>query len=363
MARYKKITVAIWGDAKFRALSPLKPSGQALWLYLLTGRETIKVPGLVPAGAAALAESLRWPVEAFREAFGEAFLQGLAKADWEAPLIWIPNAIKHNLPESPNVIRGWRAEWDEIPECQLKLEAWQSLKAFLEDYREAFGEAFREACRQPSPNQEQEQEQIKKHSSEMDEPSPEPPQEPPSPVVAVLPCVGKRSKEFAITESMCAAWTQAYPGVDVLREVKRAVQWAIDNPKKRKTHSGARSFLGRWLARVQDRNPKLEKTNDHSGSAGSFSAEEWERARQDAERYAATGELEAPNEGDGRGIRCSRPLDPPPDGVPAASRILSTALGALMVPRGLAGDVQNPAIPQPSAEHGRAETAGSRGQP
>ena len=83
----------------------------------------------------------------------------MAKADWEAGLVWVPNAVSHNRPESPNVVRSWRTMWLEIPECALKAEAFQHLKSFTEGMGEAFGKAFAEACAQPSPNQEQEQEQ------------------------------------------------------------------------------------------------------------------------------------------------------------------------------------------------------------
>ena len=98
-------------------------------------------------------------MEGFREAFAEAFREGIVKADWKARLVWVPNVIRHNPPESPNVVRSWRVAWDELPECKLKTEAYKTLKAFLEAFGEAFAKAFGEACPHPSPNQEQEQEQ------------------------------------------------------------------------------------------------------------------------------------------------------------------------------------------------------------
>ena len=42
--RYRKIEVRMWGDEKFRMLSPLPPSGQSLWLFLLTGPHTGPIP-------------------------------------------------------------------------------------------------------------------------------------------------------------------------------------------------------------------------------------------------------------------------------------------------------------------------------
>lgn len=167
MARYRKVEVKTWNDGKFRELTPIPPCGQGLWLWFLTGTRTTNIPGVVIGTDQVMAAELRWPLEAFREAFREAFDKGMAKGDWQAGLVWLPNASRpgdnRNKPESPNVIRSWRDTWEEIPECPLKLEVWQQLKAFAEAFGKGFGEAFLEACRKPwvkaLPNQEQEQEQ------------------------------------------------------------------------------------------------------------------------------------------------------------------------------------------------------------
>ena len=39
----------------------------------------------------------------------------------------------------------------------------------------------------------------------------------------------------------------------VVRELKRAIQWAKDNPHKGKTVRGVRSYLGRWVLREWER--------------------------------------------------------------------------------------------------------------
>ncbi len=161
--RYRTVDVRLWGDEKFRALSLLQPSGQALFIYLLTNPNTTSIPGLYRAGAAALAEELGWSMEGFSKAFQEISSQGLVRADFDARVIYIPNAIKYNKPQSPNVVISWLNHWDEIPECALRNIAYQEIKAFLEDMGEAFAEAFlkptRKSYRKTMSNQEQEQEQ------------------------------------------------------------------------------------------------------------------------------------------------------------------------------------------------------------
>lgn len=181
--RYRRISVQMWGDDKFRALSKPQPNGQSLWQFLLTGPHTLNVPGLFVAGEAMLAESLNWPLTKFHCAWSELELADLVQCDWAARVVWIPKAVNHNLPESPNVVRSW---WETIPlipvspirdiavaqlreACERKGEAY--LKAFDEGFLKAFPKAFRLLSGKPSGeplgkgeakpkvNQEQEQEQ------------------------------------------------------------------------------------------------------------------------------------------------------------------------------------------------------------
>ena len=104
MARHRKIDVRMWGDEKFQRLSPMPPSGQGLWIFLLTNGSTTSVPGLFHAGRLQLAEQLGWLPEAFDEAFAEVAREGMVRADWKARVVWVPKAISYNVPESPNVI-------------------------------------------------------------------------------------------------------------------------------------------------------------------------------------------------------------------------------------------------------------------
>lgn len=167
VSRYRKVETKIWSDEKFRSLSALQPSGQALWFFLLTGPHTGPIPGMFRAGKAAMAEELGWPLEGFEKAFQEAFAIGMVQADFKARFLWMPNAIKHNKPESPNVVRSWRKEYDLLPECELRTAALLELKAFVsalgkgyeKAFQEAFADALPKAYPKTMPNQEQEQEQ------------------------------------------------------------------------------------------------------------------------------------------------------------------------------------------------------------
>jgi hypothetical protein len=169
MTRYRRIEVRLWGDEKFRRLSAQQPSGQALWIYLLTGPHTTSLPGLFRAGEAALAEAIRWDIRSFRDRFNELCAQGMAKADWDAQVVWVPNAIKYNQPANPNVVKSWKVHWDEIPECSLKLEAHHRFREFIQTRRgfaEVFDATFGNGFENRSPNGPANQEQKQGHQQD-----------------------------------------------------------------------------------------------------------------------------------------------------------------------------------------------------
>lgn len=196
MARYRKIDVRVWDDERFRRLSAPPPNGQTLWFHLLTGPHTSNIPGLSRAGEQGLAETLGWSLKGFREAFREVSREGLAKANWEARVVWVPKGWRYNPPASPNVVRNWRMAWDEIPNCVLKHEAWGVLKDFTEAFGEAFGKAFLKACPKPSPNQDQDQEQEQENPLSLGSPPPPRPRRP----VKVLPLL-PWPEDFAMTDA------------------------------------------------------------------------------------------------------------------------------------------------------------------
>lgn len=183
MSRYRRIEVRLWIDERFRELSPPQPSGQFLWLYLLSGPRTTTYPGLVVAREAVMADDLGWSIEGFREVFSELEDRGMVCADWRTGVVILPRGLQDSSgeprsaakPESPNVIRKWAKSWDDIPDSPLKDEYLRLLASFAEalggHYRKAFLQAFSKAMGkasikasikatpQPPPNQDQEQDQ------------------------------------------------------------------------------------------------------------------------------------------------------------------------------------------------------------
>lgn len=137
--RYSKVSRRMWSDEKFRGLSRPQPCGQALWFWLLTGAATSSIPGLLAIGEQGAAEALGWSLADFRSAFAEIETAGMAEADWERRIVFLPRAIEHNKPASPNVVKSWLDAWYELPECDLRDRAWAVFFCALDGkYREHF---------------------------------------------------------------------------------------------------------------------------------------------------------------------------------------------------------------------------------
>jgi hypothetical protein len=163
VSKYRKVDVKIWNDAKFVSLSE---RGKLVFLFLMT-HPNLTMLGAMRATVPGLAAELGISLEGFAEAFREALAKGMAKVDQHSCLVWLPNFLKYNKPESPNVVKAWPEAFDLLPECALKLQLFEQVKGFAEGmtegfrkaFREAFGEGLPEDFPKTSPNQEQEQEQ------------------------------------------------------------------------------------------------------------------------------------------------------------------------------------------------------------
>lgn len=61
---------------------------------------------------------------------------------------------------------------------------------------------------------------------------------------------------FDVSENDRAKWSQLYPNVDVLQQLRNMAGWCDANPTKRKTRGGIKRFITAWLAREQDNGGK-----------------------------------------------------------------------------------------------------------
>lgn len=62
--------------------------------------------------------------------------------------------------------------------------------------------------------------------------------------------------EYPITESYVEEMQKLYPAVDVMQEFREMRAWSLNNPNRRKTKRGVKSFINRWLSSEQDESAK-----------------------------------------------------------------------------------------------------------
>lgn len=81
--------------------------------------------------------------------------------------------------------------------------------------------------------------------------------------------------------ALIKAWKIAYPGVDILAEVRKAHAWEVANPDKRKVQKAR--FLAGWLGRQQDRwRPGVTNRYDDSDPDGWIEAHNAVMRRKEA---------------------------------------------------------------------------------
>lgn len=61
---------------------------------------------------------------------------------------------------------------------------------------------------------------------------------------------------FDVSENDRAKWSQLYPNVDVLQQLRNMAGWCDANPTKRKTRGGVKRFITNWLAEEQNKGGK-----------------------------------------------------------------------------------------------------------
>lgn len=170
MARYKKIDVRIWNDAKFNALSS---DAQLIFLYLLTSPQTTML-GAVPVDKHTVSRILRFDDIRYGIGYKQLSQYGMLEYD-EAGIFWIKNFLKYNPPENPKVVISYASLLDLFPECPLLIKIAKSVlracEARGDSYVNALHPEFKKLAKYdmsngmvygiayPMPYQEQEQEQ------------------------------------------------------------------------------------------------------------------------------------------------------------------------------------------------------------
>ena len=93
-------------------------------------------------------------------------------------------------------------------------------------------------------------------------------------VPAVITLTLNDKSEYPVTQADVDGWQALFPAVDVLQELRSMKAWCNENPKLRKTRSGAGRFIVAWLTREQNRGGSA-KTSPPARSRGYQTAAEY----------------------------------------------------------------------------------------
>ena len=86
-----------------------------------------------------------------------------------------------------------------------------------------------------------------------------------------FPVRDRAVKEWALRADKLGEYQETYPEMDVLAECRKALQWILDNPRRRKTPGGMTRFLGSWLAKANDSGRAASRSVPGGGSDGPLS--------------------------------------------------------------------------------------------
>lgn len=155
--RYRKVSVRLWRDARFRALSE---DAQFVWLALLTGPDTTSV-GIIPRYVDSLAPEIGRPANRVGVALDELAAAGMVEIDHDAGVIVMPGWFKHNPPENPSVITGMRKTFEDMPDSVLvdtQQARFRECIKSLPTRSKHRADTVPTPCRLPEPDPEPEQE-------------------------------------------------------------------------------------------------------------------------------------------------------------------------------------------------------------
>lgn len=233
MAKYRKVSVQIWNDAQFRQLPD---DSKLAFLFVLTHPHMSAVGGM-RASVAGLAEELGWTRERLSKAFQKPIERGMLWLDSEACMLVLPNFVKHNPPESPNVVKAWVKSLGNLPESPLKSRLYDRVVDYVGSLPEAFRKAFGSLAKGFAyQEQEQEQEQEESLPSKTAGEQPEQPSQP---------------KQPDIIADVIAAYHELLPMLPKCRSAKKvskAIMARIKDDPQRKHISWWREYFAECAA-------------------------------------------------------------------------------------------------------------------
>lgn len=80
----------------------------------------------------------------------------------------------------------------------------------------------------------------------------------PSTMPSVIELILNDKSLFPIHQDDIDLWSELYPSVDIMQELRKMKGWLDSNPTKRKTKNGIKRFINNWLSREQDKGHSMQ---------------------------------------------------------------------------------------------------------
>ena len=100
--------------------------------------------------------------------------------------------------------------------------------------------------------------------------------------------------KYPVLQSDFDKYSELYPVVDVMGELRKMEGWFDGNPNKRKTKTGIKRFINSWLSRAQDKGGNLAgmpRSAALSSAPGQFKTAK-EKSYEAMMRFAGGGSFE-----------------------------------------------------------------------
>ena len=269
MQRYGRIFTGYWTSPDIIEL-PL-PS-KLIGAYLLTCHHG-NMLGCFRLPIAYAVEDLREGFETVSEGFRNLSEKDFLTYDSDLSWVLIRKFLKWNPIDNPNQGKAAAKLVEQVPRNSSVYELLvRILKDNPANFPEGFlngletvSEPYRNQQPQPQP-QPQLQPELKNFAHVSDEPS----------AGAVFHLPLKDGSEYGLQSDLYAEFCKAYPAVKVMEQLPAMRAWLLSNPGKRKTCSGIKAFINRWLSRERDKPDGASR--NRSPRAESFAAIDYQKS-------------------------------------------------------------------------------------
>lgn len=244
MRDYSAVVPTFWTGKTGREIRALGPECQVIALYLLTSPHSNMI-GLYYLPKLFIAHETGLSIEGASKALASLSKAQFCTYDEESETVFIHEMARYqigaDLVATDKRVKGVENELKKFHNNPL-------LNAFLKRYAEPYHLDFDDE--EPSPLEApskalRSQDQDRTGSGQEQE---EVPSTNSGNVSFVLQMQG--GKQYVVPNDLIAAAREAYPLVDIEREIKRAAAWLVSNPTKRK--KDAPKFLNNWFKGTQD---------------------------------------------------------------------------------------------------------------